>query len=135
MVYEEVRELAAQKMAQEKPGQTLQLTALVGLPASGGCRAAPALPWARALLRGRSRALKKALSHKDPAIRIPTACLMVTLDLQAALAEPVLVAGLKEPSEALKVQAADALSQRGLQADAVLPIVIAGSKNELASVR
>jgi len=29
LVYEELRELAAQKMAQEKPGQTLQATALV----------------------------------------------------------------------------------------------------------
>src|SRR5262245_12840897 len=61
-------------------------------------------------------ALKKALAHKDPDIRIPTACLMVTLDVAADLAEPVLVAGLKEPNEALKVQAAHALSQRGLQA-------------------
>src|ERR1044072_757688 len=29
LVYEELRQLAAQKMAQEKPGQTLQATALV----------------------------------------------------------------------------------------------------------
>src|ERR1700756_5738597 len=29
LVYEELRELAAQKLAQEKPGQTLQATALV----------------------------------------------------------------------------------------------------------
>ena len=29
LVYEELRNLAAQKMAQEKPGQTLQATALV----------------------------------------------------------------------------------------------------------
>ena len=29
LVYEELRRLAAQKMAQEKPGQTLQATALV----------------------------------------------------------------------------------------------------------
>ena len=29
LVYEELRILAAQKMAQEKPGQTLQATALV----------------------------------------------------------------------------------------------------------
>lgn len=29
LVYEELRVLAAQKMAQEKPGQTLQATALV----------------------------------------------------------------------------------------------------------
>ena len=29
LVYEELRKLAAQKMAQEKPGQTLQATALV----------------------------------------------------------------------------------------------------------
>src|SRR5688572_3379949 len=47
LVYEELRELAAQKLAQEKPGQTLQPTALVHeaylrlvMPASGG-RAAP----------------------------------------------------------------------------------------------
>ena len=29
LVYEELRRLAAQKLAQEKPGQTLQATALV----------------------------------------------------------------------------------------------------------
>ncbi|NIT41775.1 MAG: RNA polymerase subunit sigma, partial [Gammaproteobacteria bacterium] len=29
LVYEELRHLAAQKMSQEKPGQTLQATALV----------------------------------------------------------------------------------------------------------
>jgi hypothetical protein len=29
LVYEELRQLAAQKLAQEKPGQTLQATALV----------------------------------------------------------------------------------------------------------
>ena len=29
LVYEELRNLAAQKLAQEKPGQTLQATALV----------------------------------------------------------------------------------------------------------
>lgn len=29
LVYDELRKLAAQKMAQEKPGQTLQATALV----------------------------------------------------------------------------------------------------------
>jgi DNA-binding GntR family transcriptional regulator len=29
LVYEELRRLAAEKMAQEKPGQTLQATALV----------------------------------------------------------------------------------------------------------
>jgi hypothetical protein len=29
LVYEELRKLAAQKLAQEKPGQTLQATALV----------------------------------------------------------------------------------------------------------
>src|SRR5689334_1281354 len=47
LVYEELRELAAQKLAQEKPGQTLQPTALVHeaylrlvMPA-GGSRAAP----------------------------------------------------------------------------------------------
>ena len=30
LVYEELRKLAAQKLAQEKPGQTLEATALVG---------------------------------------------------------------------------------------------------------
>ncbi len=39
LVYEELRRLAAQRLAQEKPGQTLQATALGarGLPAPGGC--------------------------------------------------------------------------------------------------
>jgi RNA polymerase sigma factor (TIGR02999 family) len=45
LVYDELRKLAAQKLAQEKPGQTLQATALVHeaylrllMPARGGCR-------------------------------------------------------------------------------------------------
>jgi len=40
LVYEELRKLAAQKLAQEKPGQTLQATALVHeayLRLAGGC--------------------------------------------------------------------------------------------------
>jgi HEAT repeat protein len=79
--------------------------------------------------------LKKALSHTDPAIRIPTASLMAALNVEVDLAEPVLLAGLKEKNEALKMQAAHSLSLRGLQADVVLPIFISGLKNELPSVR
>ncbi len=50
LVYDELRKLAAQKMAQEKPGQTLQATALVHeaylrLVPSGGHRAAEPQRW------------------------------------------------------------------------------------------
>jgi len=50
LVYDELRKLAAQKMAQEKPGQTLQATALVHeaylrLVASGGCKSLEARRW------------------------------------------------------------------------------------------
>jgi HEAT repeat protein len=79
--------------------------------------------------------LRKALEHKDPAIRITTASLMAQLDFEVKLAEPVLVEGLKEKDEALKMQAAYALSLRGLRADEVLPIFVAGLKNPTASVR
>jgi hypothetical protein len=56
MVYDELRKLAAHKMAQEAPGQTLQATALVHeaylrLVDPGGQR--PALERPRALFRGR----------------------------------------------------------------------------------
>ena len=37
--------------------------------------------------------LKKALSHPDPAIRIPIASLMVQLKVEVDLAEPVLLQG------------------------------------------
>ena len=45
LVYEELRKLAAAKLAQEKPGQTLQATALVheAYMRLGGCRGGPAL--------------------------------------------------------------------------------------------
>src|SRR5207245_6296739 len=46
-----------------------------------------------------------------------------------------LLEGLKDKNGALKMQAAYALSQRGLQADVVLPIFVDGLKNDLASVR
>jgi RNA polymerase sigma factor (TIGR02999 family) len=52
LVYDELRQLAAQKMAQEKPGQTLQATALVHeaylrlvTPASGAASARRETPW------------------------------------------------------------------------------------------
>lgn len=79
--------------------------------------------------------LKKALSHKDAAVRITTAALMTALNLEIELAQPALVEGLKEKDGALKMQAAYALAQRGLQADVVLPIFIAGLGSEVASVR
>jgi HEAT repeat protein len=79
--------------------------------------------------------LKKALSNSDPAVRISTAGLMVSLNIEVDLAEPVLLDGLKEKDESLKVQSAYALAQRGLQVDAVLPIFIAGLKHENAGIR
>ena len=57
LVYDELRELAAQKLAQEKPGQTLQATALVHeayLRLVGG-GAGPALERPRPFLRRRRR--------------------------------------------------------------------------------
>src|ERR1700694_2279046 len=50
LVYDELRKLAAEKMAQEKPGQTLQATALVpaaylGLVAGGDASAPRASHW------------------------------------------------------------------------------------------
>ena len=79
--------------------------------------------------------LKKALSHPDLKTRITTASLMTQLNLELELAAPILVEGLKANDEGLKMQAAHALSLRGLREDEVLPIFIAGLKNEQASVR
>lgn len=52
LVYEELRKLAAQKLAEEAPGQTLQATALVHeaylrlvMPARGGCDPPEAMRW------------------------------------------------------------------------------------------
>lgn len=52
LVYDELRKLAAQKLAQEKPGQTLEATALVHeaylrlvVPARGSCQPPEEKPW------------------------------------------------------------------------------------------
>jgi RNA polymerase sigma factor (TIGR02999 family) len=52
LVYDELRKLAAQKLAREKPGQTLEATALVHdaylrlvVPAGGGCQALVEKHW------------------------------------------------------------------------------------------
>jgi HEAT repeat protein len=79
--------------------------------------------------------LKKALGHPDVGTRIKTASLMMSLKFEVNLAVPVLVEGLKNKDEALKIQAAHALSLQGLREDEVLPIFIDGLKNDLASVR
>ena len=79
--------------------------------------------------------LKKALGHPDLKTRITTASLMTQLNLELELAAPILVEGLKAKDESLKMQAAHALSLRGLREDEVLPIFIAGLKNDEASVR
>jgi HEAT repeat protein len=79
--------------------------------------------------------LKKALSNPDATVRITTASLMVQLNLEVALAEPILLEGVKHKDEALKTQAAYALALRGLQGDVVLPIFLAALKNETPSVR
>ena len=79
--------------------------------------------------------LKKALSHPDLGVRIKTASLMSTLNLEVDLAAPILLEGLKAKDESLKMQAAHALALRGLQENEVLPIFIDGLKNEQASVR
>jgi hypothetical protein len=46
LVYDELRKLAAQKLAQEKPGQTLQATALVHEAYLRLVGRDPAQPWA-----------------------------------------------------------------------------------------
>jgi HEAT repeat protein len=79
--------------------------------------------------------LKKALGNPDLTIRIKTASLMSTLDLEVELAVPVLLDGLKQKDETLKMQAAHALALRGLREEEVLPIFIAGLKNDAPSVR
>ena len=57
LVYDELRRLAAQKLAQEKPGQTLQATALVheAYLRLLGCRARPELEQSGPFLRRRGR--------------------------------------------------------------------------------
>jgi HEAT repeat protein len=79
--------------------------------------------------------LKKALGNSDATTRITTASLMVQLNFEVGLAEPVLLEGVKNKDEALKTQAAYALALRGLQPDVVLPIFIAALQNEMPSVR
>jgi HEAT repeat protein len=79
--------------------------------------------------------LKKALSHKDPVVRIATASLMLDMNLEPDLAEPILRDALKLEDAALKTQAAYTLAKKGLQADDVLPLFLAGLKNEKAAVR
>ena len=59
--------------------------------------------------------LKKALSHPELKTRITTASLMTQLNLELELAAPILVEGLKADDEGLKMQAAHALSLRGLR--------------------
>jgi hypothetical protein len=54
LVYEELRKLAAQKLAQEKPGQTLQATALVHEP-SKTKRMEHASAYPRSMCRGKAR--------------------------------------------------------------------------------
>ncbi len=79
--------------------------------------------------------LKKALSHKDLATRIKTATLMMDLNLEIDLAQPILVEGLKSEDGALKTQCAYALAKKGLKADEVLPIFLDGLKHSDATTR
>ncbi|HEX3315408.1 MAG TPA: HEAT repeat domain-containing protein [Gemmataceae bacterium] len=79
--------------------------------------------------------LKKALASTDPAIRINTASLMMTLNLEPALAEPVLLDALKTGNTALKTQAAYTLAKRGMGADVVVPIFLEGLKDKAAGIR
>ena len=79
--------------------------------------------------------LKKALDSTDPSIRINTASLMMTLNMEPALAEPVLIEAMKTGDTAQKTQAAYTLSQRGMGAEIVLPIFLEGLKDKTASVR
>jgi HEAT repeat protein len=79
--------------------------------------------------------LKQALSHKDVAVRVKTATLMLDLNLEPALAEPILRDALKGDNADLKTQAAYSLAKKGLGADVVVPIFLDGLKNPTASVR
>lgn len=79
--------------------------------------------------------LKKALGDSDVKTRITTASLMVQLNIEVELAQPILVEALKNKDDALKMQAAYTLSLRGLQEKEVLPIFLDGLKHKLPSVR
>ena len=84
--------------------------------------------------------LKKALASGDLKTRITTASLITEPQLGFGndvleVAVPVLLEGIKQKDEALRMQAAHALSLRGLQGDDVLPIFLAGLKHETPSVR
>ena len=70
LVYDELRKLAAQKLAQEKPGQTLQATALVheAYLRLVGQRRSPALEQPRPFLRRRRRAMRRiVVEQRSPA--------------------------------------------------------------------
>ena len=79
--------------------------------------------------------LKKALESTDPSIRINTASLMMALNFEPALAEPVLVEAMKTGDTAQKTQAAYTLAKRGMGAEVVIPIFLEGLKDKAPSVR
>ena len=83
----------------------------------------------------RASRFEEALANPDATVRITTASLMVQLNFEVDLATPALVDGLKEKNNDLKMQAAHALSSRGLRGDEVLPIFLEGMKSNVAGVR
>ena len=79
--------------------------------------------------------LKKALASEDSTIRINVASLMMTLNMEPALAEPILLEALKSGTTAQKTQAANTLSQRGMGAEVLVPIFLDGLKDKDANIR
>jgi HEAT repeat protein len=79
--------------------------------------------------------LRKALASKDDRIRINTAGLMVTMNVETGTALPVLLDALKHDDATLRVQAAHALAQRQQETSKAIPILIEGLKHEKTSVR
>jgi RNA polymerase sigma factor (TIGR02999 family) len=117
LVYDELRRLAAEKMAQEKPGQTLQATALVHeayLRLIGGQPEAQAREqWAnrRHFFAAAAEAMRRILVEK--ARRKKSRKHGGSLTRREANPEALLVANTRDPVEILSVQEAlDQLAQK-----------------------
>jgi HEAT repeat protein len=79
--------------------------------------------------------LIKALENPDDRIRINTACLMVSVNVNANEAMPHLVEALKHKDGALRMQAAFMMAQRRQEVGKLTPFFLDGLKHETAGVR
>jgi hypothetical protein len=107
MLYDELRELAAAKLRREKPGQTLQATALGtrSLPAAYGGRKPGLLGFSAALFRVSSRgdathsdgqySANSAVSGESTYLQLPTDALSLYL---TAACEFSVFGGTREPT-------------------------------------